>query len=639
MRKILLVLLILFCGSGLRAQHSLQTITEIECKQHALQFNPPQVLAVNNSDFVYQRCEWRVSPDVNFIEGKITTYFVPQTPIQNIQFDLSVVLTVDSIDYHGAGLPYSHAFNILDIAFPSALPSGVIDSISVFYYGVPDTSIRGFHLDVHGLNNDPVMWTLSEPYGAMNWWPCKQNLADKIDSVDIIITAPFWYSSVSNGTLVDDDTGAIQRVCTWKHRYPIAAYLVAFAVSNYSVFTFDVPFAGDTVEVVNYIYPEDSAYADFALRQDIIPQMHLFDSLFGAYPFSDEKYGHAQCNFGGGMEHQTITFLGGFWYELHAHELAHHWFGNKVTCASWEDIWLNEGFATYLSGLCYEYYTPTVYWYPWLKGKIDHVTSQPDGSVWVDDTTDASRIFDSRLSYAKGAMVLHQLRWVVGDSAWYAGVNAFLNDTTLAYGFATTTQFQGHMETAAGQNLQWYFDDWYYGEGYPSYQISWHLTSGDTAVVTINETQSHPSVSFYELPLPLYFKNASQDTLIRVQYNTNGQQFSIPLAFTPDALIFDPYYWLITDSAIVNNIEPSPLPATFSVYPNPARDVLTFESPYRGMCTVKIYDMQGKLVLTQTTTTSSSGKGSVNVSMLNDGYYNVIVEQEGKDFNAPFLKR
>jgi aminopeptidase N len=639
MRWNLLALLILFFVSGLRAQYSLQSISEIECKQHSIRFNPPQVQAINNSDFVYQRCEWRVSPDVNFIEGKITTYFVPQIPIQNIQFDLSVVLTVDSVDYHGAGLPYSHAFNILDIPFATTLPSGVLDSISVFYYGVPDTSIRGFHLDVHGVNNDPVMWTLSEPYGAMNWWPCKQNLADKIDSVDIIITAPFWYSSVSNGILVDDDTGAVQRVCTWKHRHPIAAYLVAFAVSNYSVFKFDVPFAGDTVEVLNYIYPEDSAFANFALQQDIIPQMQLFDTLFGAYPFTDEKYGHAQCNFGGGMEHQTITFIGGFWYELHAHELAHHWFGDKVTCGTWEDIWLNEGFATYLSGLCYEHFTPNLYWYPWLEGKIDHVTSQPDGSVWVDDTTDASRIFDSRLSYSKGAMVLHQLRWVIGDSAWFAGVNAFLNDPALAYGFANTSQFQSHMETASGQNLQWYFDDWYYGEGFPLYNIVWSQDSSNVVTATIQQTQSHASVPFFELPLPLYFKNGTNDTLIRIQHNTSGQSFTFPLNFAADSLLFDPYLWIITDSAVVSNVAEPQLPGTFSIFPNPARDVLTFQSPYKGICTVKIYDMQGKLVLNQTTSTDGSGRGSINITRLNDGYYNVSVQQEEKEFKAPVLKR
>lgn len=623
---------------NMNSQNITSDIAESEFKAHVSAANPPSVQAVNNSDFVYQRCEWRVDPLVNYIDGKITTYFVPNQSISNIQFDLSVALTVDSIVYHSTNLTFTHANEILDGQFASALPGNVIDSVSVYYHGAPDTSVRGFHLSVHGPNNDPVMWTLSEPYGAKNWWPCKQDLNDKIDSVDIIVTAPLWYEVASNGTLTDDVTFAVQRQWTWKHRYPIAAYLVCFAVSNYSIYSDFVVYNGDTVEVINYVYPEDSAMASYA-TPGVIEQMQLFDSLFGLYPFADEKYGHAQCNFGGGMEHTTITFLGGFWYELLAHELAHQWFGDKVTCGSWEDIWINEGFATYLTGLCYERYAPQLYWKPYIKGKIDHTVSAPDGSVFVDDTTNISRIFDARLSYAKGAMVLHQLRWVIGDSAWFAAVYNFINDTSLQFAFARTAQLQWHFEQSSGQNLNWYFSDWYYGEGFPTYQLSWYLTPGDTAVVTINQTQSHPSVNFYELPLPLYFKNATQDTLIRVQYNANGQQFSIPLGFAPTDLIFDPDYWLITDSAIVNNIATTPLPSTFSVYPNPAQDILSFESPFRGACTVKIYDMQGKLVMNQSTSTDGIGKGSVNISALNDGYYNVVVQQEEQEFKTPFLKR
>lgn len=633
-----LVSLFIFAATHLQAQYSLHDIAEAECKRNSANTPLPEILAINNSDFVYQRCEWRVDPLVNYIDGKITTYFVPNQSISNIQFDLSVALTVDSIVHHHTPLSFTHNNEILDGQFVSALPGNVLDSVSVYYHGAPDTSVRGFHLSVHGPNNDPVMWTLSEPYGAKNWWPCKQDLNDKIDSIDILVTAPLWYEVASNGILTNDVTFAVQRQWTWKHRHPIAAYLVCFAVSNYVVYSDFVYDNGDTVEVVNYIYPEDSAWAA-AATPDVIQQMILFDSLFGFYPFADEKYGHAQCNFGGGMEHTTITFIGGFWYELFAHELAHQWFGDKVTCGSWEDIWINEGFATYLTGLCYERYAPTLYWKPYIKGKIDHTVSATDGSVFVDDTTNISRIFDARLSYSKGAMVLHQLRWVIGDSAWFAAVYNFINDTSLQFGFARTAQLQWHFEQSSGQNLNWYFSDWYYGEGFPSYQLSWHLNSGDTAVVTVNQTQSHPSVSFYELPLPLYFKNATQDTLVSVQYNTNGQQFSIPLGFTPDSLSFDPDYWLITDSAVVSNVIESALPNSFSVYPNPARDILSFESPLRGICTVKIYDMQGKRVMQLTTTTDGLGRGSVNVSSLSDGCYNVVVQQEGKEFKTPFLKR
>jgi aminopeptidase N len=636
MRPINFLLLFLICGV-LNAQNMQHQLAKNESKQHE-RLTPPTIQAANTSDFIYQRCEWSVDPGINYIEGKITTHFIPTSAMSTIEFDLTVVLTVDSVVYHGNQLTFTHASNILSATFPSPLPASVIDSVTVYYQGVPDTSVGGFNLDVHGAANTPVMWTLSEPYGAMNWWPCKQNLADKIDSIDIIVYTYQWYQVASNGLMVNDEQFAVHHAVTWKHRHPIAAYLVCFAVSDYTVYSDFVYDDGDTIEVVNYVYPEDFAWAS-AATPDVILQMQLYDSLFGYYPFADEKYGHAECNFGGGMEHQTMTFIGGFWYELFAHELAHHWFGDKVTCATWEDIWLNEGFGTYCTGLCYEHYTPTLYWKPWLAGQISVVTQQPDGSVFVDDTTIASRIFDPRLSYSKGAMVLHTLRWVIGDSAWYAGVNAYLNDPALSYSFATTANLQQHLEAASGQNLSWYFADWYYGEGYPTYNLTWAQDASNVVTVTVNQSQSDPSVSFYELPIPLYFKNGTQDTLIRVQHSFSGETFTIPLGFAADSLLFDPELWIVSGSNVVSSVPEQTMPGTFSFYPNPTPDVLMFQSPYKGNCVVKIYDMQGKLVMNKETSTDQNGNGSIDIRTLNYGYYNVVVTQEGQEFKAPFLKR
>ena len=622
----------------LNAQIDLQTISNVEKKGFGANRLAPAILAIDNSNIIYQRCHWTVDPAVYYINGAVTTYFIPNNPYSQMEFDLSAAMVVDSVLYHNSQITFTHTGEILTVNFPASLPAATVDSVSICYQGIPPNNGFGsFATDVHA--GTPVLWTLSEPYGAKDWWPCKQNLSDKIDSIDIIVTSPSAYRAASNGILVNDFVSGPNRICEWKHRYPIAAYLVCFAVSNYSVYTNLVPFNGDTVKVINYVYPEDLPLAQI-VTPDIIPQMQLYDTLFGEYPFHYEKYGHTEFGWGGGMEHQTMTFIGGFSYELLSHELAHHWFGDKVTCANWHDIWLNEGFATYCAGLCYEHYAPTIYWMPYITGRMSNVTSQPDGSVYCGDTTTVNRVFDSRLSYAKGGLILHTLRWVIGDSAFFAGINNYLNH--YAYGFATTANFQHEMELSSGQNLSWYFADWFMGEGFPSYHFSWNENASNLASFTVNQTQSHASVPFYELPLQIKFKNATQDTIIRVQNNFSGESFSVQLSFHADSLMFDPNYWIISaNNTIVSGINQLTIDNSISVFPNPSADQLSIQNGngFTGNAKAKIVDANGKLVLEKNFIFSTStNQNIIDISMLTSGLYFVTIETEKKSFSTKFVK-
>lgn len=410
----------------------LDEIAAMEMKANLGRLYQPTGNLITDYDIHYHRCVWHVDPAQRYIRGEITTYFAPiSAGFDTIRFNLSDSLTVDSVKYHTSSVPFIHADEMLTIPLPAPINIFDPDSVSVYYHGVPPTTGFGsFATEMH--EGVPVMWTLSEPYGASDWWPCKNSLTDKADSIDVIITSPAAYRGASNGILVSEVISGNDKTCHWKHRYPIATYLVCMAVTNYASYSDWVPFESTLVEVLNYVYPEDSASAASQTPR-VIPVMQLFDTLFGLYPFANEKYGHCQFNWGGGMEHQTFSFMGSFGHELVAHELAHMWFGDMVTCGSWEDIWLNEGFATYLSGLTYEHMFNGEWWMPFKRNRIDKVTSQPDGSVWCDDTTSVSRIFNSRLSYAKGAMILHQLRWVIGDLAFFTAVNNYLYDPNLTY--------------------------------------------------------------------------------------------------------------------------------------------------------------------------------------------------------------
>jgi hypothetical protein len=278
---------------------------------------------------------------------------------------------------------------------------------------------------------------------------------------------------------------------------------------------------------------------------------------------------------------------------------------------------------------------------PFKQGRISYITSQPDGSVYCPDTVNIPRLFDDRLSYAKGAMVLHTLRWVIGDSAFYAGVRNYLEDASCAYGFAMTIDLQQHLEASSGQNLTWYFDDWIYGEGFPSYTITWSQDANNLATFTVNQSQSHASVPFYELPLPIKFKNATNDTIVRVQNNFAGETFSVQLPFAADSLIFDPEYWIISANNSVNNVAEITPDFSFDLYPNPAGDQLFLHAgnAYAGNATTKIYDVSGKLILEQNFIFSNSSPvQALNVSALAKGAYVITVETEAAIFRIKFVK-
>jgi aminopeptidase N len=424
----------------------------------------------------------------------------------------------------------------------------------------------------------------------------------------------------------------------WRHRHPIAHYLIATAVADYQVDGFDVELPGATVPMVVYSYP-GSEFMMNLNAGDILQQMPLFSALFGLYPFADEQYGHAQFGWGGGMEHQTMSFMGGFSYELAAHELAHQWFGNKVTCGSWEDIWLNEGFATYLSGLCYDFLAPE-FWGGWKQAQVASIVSGPGGSLRCTDTTDISRLFDVRLTYRKGAMVLHMLRWVCGDSAFFAGCRNYLDDPALAYGSVRTPHLQQHLEDASGLDLQQFFDHWYNGEGHPSYLLQWGQDAGGLVELVLEQSTSHPSVDFFHLPVPLRFFGEGQDSTVVLHHTSSGQAFAFALPFAVDSVQLDPDTWLISGQNLVLH-SPAQVAATAALvlYPNPTAGLLWVQLPdaVQGRLEAIIADALGRTVQRHGWQ-GNGGRHALRVDQLPSGSYTLQVAGNGLRWHGRFVK-
>lgn len=552
-----------------------------------------------NTDFIYQRMEWNIDPAVRHISGTVTTYFKSKSEaLDSIQMDLHQNLQIDSILRKNQKLQFSHSNDKVSIFFPATVQPETIDSFSIFYRGIPTSSGFGsFETNVHGENQTPVLWTLSEPYGAMEWWPCKQSLADKIDSIDIIVTTPSAYKTASNGILVKNQIEGDKRIMHWKHRHPIATYLVAIAVTDYAVYS-DTLFLDDnrTIDILNYVYPEnlDTAKLQTPVTAEI---MELYNELIGEYPFANEKYGHAQFGWGGGMEHQTMSFMGSFSFMLISHELAHRWFGDYITLGSWQDIWLNEGFATYLNALSYEHLLPDE-WPVWKKTRAESIMSSPDGSVFVTDTTSVGRIFNTRLSYHKGAYLLHMLRWVLGDDDFFAGIRSYFNDPEIANGFATTDQLIEHLETAGDTILQEFFKDWYYGEGYPIYTLKYEQQNNNEVTIELSQTTSHSSVDFFEMPVPVRMYNLDRTLAadFRLDHTQKEQSFTVNPGFEVAAIEFDPDYWLLTKHEQVVDVHSIKL-GDIVVYPNPALDKIYLSLPSETtILSTKLYSLDGDLV-------------------------------------------
>ncbi len=590
-------------------------------------------------DVIYNRLEFDIDPGVNYIKGCVTVYFVVnEIKPYGIELDLIDGLHVDSIIYKNRETEWKHRSNVLTITTESEI--NIVDSLSIYYQGNPDPNKNGSFVS-QNTEGQKVMWTLSEPYGARDWWPCKQSLTDKIDSIDIIVTTLPQYRTASNGVLVADELisidGKQMRVNHWKHRHPVAAYLVAIAVTDYVVIEGSVEIDGKDVPIINYVYPDNVENGQEAL--EITAQlMQLYSDLFIPYPYSNEKYGHAQFGWGGGMEHQTMSFMVHFGTSLVAHELAHQWFGDYITCGSWSDLWLNEGFATYLQGMSIEYGIDDDDFEEWLKWKIDYITMEDVGSVYVKDTIDERRLFSSRFTYSKGAYLLHMLRWELGDEVFFESIRNYLNDPKLSDGYAYSSDLQQHFEIVADTSLTEFFDDWLYGEGFPIYNIYWKNNDEEECVFVLHQHCSASDNTFFEMHVPIRFVGDGIDSIVSFYNTQDGQEFVLNPGFEVKKIEFNPGYKILSPNALIRPYDGQFFKDYLFVFPNPATDKLVVNFSRNNLLKeIAVYDSAGKKVRVKEV---SDIEASIEFDIANlaSGVYVVVLQTENEKLTKKFVK-
>jgi len=430
-------------------------------------------------------------------------------------------------------------------------------TLTIAYTG--NTFSAGFgSINVGTHSGTPIVETLSEPYYSYSWWPVKDgdvgvpgDNSDKA-TIDFAITVPNNYVVPSNGLLVSEQAlSGDRKRYEWSTAYPITAYLVSFAATNYNTWSVDYTHPGGTMPVQFFIYPTNDTPTNRASWEKAVDMIEAFVPFYGEYPFIDEKYGIYNFNFGGGMEHQTITGQTGFGESLTSHELSHQWWGDMITCKTWSDIWLNEGFATFSECLWEEYKTGTQNLAAYFSAILSRKPFSIGGTVYVyPDEISVGRIFDSNLSYRKGAWVLHQLRGVVGDTTFFD----ILSDYRAAYAFsaATTDEFAAVASSTYGQDLSWFFDQWVYQAGWPTYQFGWanvNVEGQDYLHVRIAQTQSAAYPPVFIMPVDLVVTIGGSPQTVTVWNDQRTQIFVVPVAGPVTALQFDPNQWILRSSA------------------------------------------------------------------------------------------
>jgi aminopeptidase N len=577
-------------------------LPEIESKQFAHLNKLQKVLYPGDStiDIKYYKLDLSLTYTPNYLKGIVSVNLQPVSSVSQFFLDLQNNLTVDSVTINGSANQFTHINNQLIIPLGKNFISNEHISTVIYYQGVPGSSGFGsFTFGAHA--GSPVIYTLSEPYGASDWFPCKDTPADKADSSDQWITCPADLYAVSNGKLIDilaNPNGT--KTYKWKNSYPIAQYLLSLAITNYTVYTNYYKYSPvDSMPIIHHIYPETFASAKSNL--DLTPTMiKIYSDRFGQYPFLREKYGHAQFGWDGGMEHQTCSSMGDFSELTISHELAHQWFGDKITCKDWQDIWLNEGFATYCSGLYYEAEYGSGYYDSYMASQMEAAKSAV-GSIYVQNISDINEIFSSARSYSKGSAVLHMLRGIVGDTVFFRILKSYIADPALAYNVAVTADFQRVAQTVSGMDLGYFFQEWIFGENYPQYGMSWNfnLISGSLYNVTLNVSQqTNTNPVFFTMPVKIKISTALMDTTFTILNNQQNQQFNFTVSGKPSNLVFDSGNFILKALSI-NDIPDELKPQGFQLkqnYPNPFNPStkIEFSIPTRSIVNIKVYNDLGE---------------------------------------------
>jgi len=581
-----------------------------------------------NYDVKYLRFRLNVTDTSTYIQGAVaTTAQVTATSMSDYVFELGSTINIDSAKVNGTLLPVTTTGFVRRITLPAALPAGTMFTAEIFYQGAPPSGAGFFNGVTHSLSagGTHMMYTVSDPWVALNWWPCKQSVNDQIDSVDMYVTVPYGVADGSNGLLLNVDNTTTPGYSTyhWQTHYAIDYYLISIAVAKYGEYKSYMHFTGsaDTMLIHNFFLDTAAFNPVYKANFDSLNQfIDYFSGLYGRYPFWQEKYGVCYTDLGGGMEHQTMTTIGVPGTDIIAHELAHQWFGDHVTYKTWGDMWLSEGFATFSEQLFLNHFWGAAAAKTHRQGYLSQALTQACGMTYVNDTTTSDSLFTTN-QYQRAALIINTLRYMAPEDSLFFKV---LRTYQSAYGFgnAGTADFKAIAESIYGFALDTFFNQWIYGRGFPVFKVSWNQ-AGSTVWVKLIQTRSCNAYNnhFYT-PVQLALRSAAADTMVKVYSTIDTQVFSFNWSATMTGAALNPDVWTLCrqfgaitrDVTLgVNDI----MPRNIKVHPNPSGNNWQIELLPEGT-RLTLLDMNGR---TEWQGISSKGRTTIPGERLPAGNY------------------
>jgi aminopeptidase N len=536
-------------------------------------------------DIKHLRFDLHVTDTSVYVWGNVTTNAqVTAASMTNYIFELDTLMVIDSAKVNGVLRTVTHVGNVRTITLPSALPNGSVFSAQIFYHGVPPPGGGFFNGLTHAVSGGgtQMLYTVSDPWVALDWWPAKQSVNDLIDSVDMFVTVPAGVVDGSNGVLVNVDNTTTPGYSTyhWQTHYPITYYLISIAVAKYAEYRSYMHFTGstDSMLIQNFLIDTTSFNPQYKPGFDSIGMyVDYFSSLYGRYPFWHEKYGICYTNLPGGMEHQTMTTIGVPNTYIIAHELTHQWFGDNVSYKSWHETWLSEGFATYAEQLFFARFWTAQAAKTHRQQLLTNALGRPCGMVYVNDTTTSDSLFDQATVYNKGQGVINMLRYLAPTDTQFFQVLQTYQQNFTGHN-ATTADLKALFETNYSINLDTFFNQWIYGRGYPIFRVSWDQV-GSTVFVKLIQTRSCPSYTpdHFNTYVELQLHSTTADTVVKVYNNVDTQVYTFNWAPTMSTAYLNPDVWTVCK--LIGSVTKDTtlrvgtiLHHNYRIFPNPTKD-------------------------------------------------------------------